>query len=139
MDDDTAGAATIVVDAAVVACALVDEGEDGGVVRSRLTRPLLTVVAPDGLDLRVGHVLGRLVAADLLTTRRAEQALADLADLPLERVPHWPFLTRAWQLRERLDTLAGVTVAAAEAFGATLVVADRRYGVVGARCPVELV
>lgn len=133
----------IVVDPGIIACALVDDGEDGVRARRRLVAPTdsgapQAVVVPEAVDLRVADVLSRMVTTARLTPRRAEQALADLADLPLERMPHWPFLVRAWALQDRLSPFGAAMVALAEAFGATLVLSDRKYAVDGLACTIEL-
>lgn len=133
----------VVVDPGILACALVDDGDDGLRARRRLTAPTdsgapQAVVVPEAVDLRVHDVLSRMVATSRLTPRRAQQALADLADLPLERMPHWPFLARAWELQDRLSPFGASMAAMAESFGATLVLSDRKYAVEGLTCPLEL-
>jgi predicted nucleic acid-binding protein len=128
----------IVVDASVIACAVVDDGEDGTRVRRRLLGQ--HVVVPEGVDARVAATLERLVRARRLTTARAEQAIGDLQDLPLDRVPQWPFLARAWQLRERISMLQAVTVAVAESYGVPLVTGDRAYlKATAAICEIDLI
>jgi predicted nucleic acid-binding protein len=128
----------IVADASVVACALIDDAEDGTRARRRLLAADLVLV-PEGVDVRVTAVLERLVRVRRLPPERAALAVGDLRDLPLERVPQWPFLTRAWQLRERLSMLQALTVAVAEAYDVTLVTGERAYlKAPGVTCPVDL-
>jgi predicted nucleic acid-binding protein len=75
-----------------------------------------------------------------LTTRRADVALLDLADLPLERVAHAPLLSRCWELRDNLTPYDAAYVALAEAIAAPLVTADRGLAqTAGAHCEVRLV
>ncbi len=127
----------IVTDASVVLCAVIDNGADGIACRRRLSTQ--HVVVPDGLDLRVLHGLSRLVRAGRLRESRAQQAIHDLRDLPLQRVPQAPFLTRAWQLRDHLPALHAMTIAVAEAYAVPLVTADRTYArSLDATCPIEL-
>ena len=101
----------ILADAAALACALVDDGADGALARQRLAAATAVLVA-EGIDQQVSTLLGRLVDTGRLSEQRAEQAIADLADLPLERVPTWPFLEAAWQLREACGTRSADVVVA---------------------------
>ncbi len=128
----------IVADVAVLACALVDAGPDGAAARKLLTG--VSVVVPEGTDGAVCAVLARLVEAERLSERRAEQAVTDLRDLPLDRVPQAPFLARAWALRTQLTAAQAITAAVAEAYGIPLVTAETAYArVEGLSCRVELV
>jgi len=127
----------IVVDASVVATALLDDHADGAAARSRLsgTDP----AAPELLDLEVLSVIRRLVAAGQVTPTRAAQAVADLADLPIHRASHRPLLHRCWQLRENLTPYDAAYVALAEALVATLVTSDARLArAPGPTCEIEV-
>jgi predicted nucleic acid-binding protein len=55
---------------------------------------------------------------------RAEEALADLATLPLERYSHRLVLARAWRLRANLTLYDAAYVALAELLDAPLVTCD---------------
>ena len=57
---------------------------------------------------------------------RAEEALTDLAALPLQRHSHELLLPRAWELRVNLTIYDGAYVALAELLPASLVTRDRR-------------
>ena len=74
----------IVVDASVLAPALVDEGAAGARARERLVGERLA--APELIDLELTSVLRGLTRAKKLTARRARDALDDLIDL-LSSVP----------------------------------------------------
>ncbi|MGH9000130.1 MAG: type II toxin-antitoxin system VapC family toxin [Acidimicrobiia bacterium] len=127
----------IVLDASVVVTALADDGPDGDRARDRLLGERLA--APHVVDLEVASAWRRLVANGDLDERRADLALADLLALPVERVPHGPFLVRCWELRSSLTVYDAVYVAAAEILEATLLTLDRRLAnAPGPRCPVEL-
>lgn len=76
----------IVVDASVLATALIDDGEPGRAVREQLSDRDL--IAPALIGLEVASVLTKSLRKQLLSEHRAALALADLADLPMERVPH---------------------------------------------------
>jgi predicted nucleic acid-binding protein len=127
----------IVVDASVLATALADDGDDGAHARGRLRTEILA--APELIDLEVTSVLRRLVIADRLPARRAEQALSDLVELPLRHASHRSLLPRCWDLRENLTIYDASYVALAEALGVPLVTADKRLSKApGLRCTVEL-
>ncbi len=70
---------------------------------------------------------------------RADQAVDDLAGLPIERYPHLALLPRVWELRHNLTPYDAAYVALAEALGAVLVTADARLAEApGLRCAIEL-
>lgn len=128
----------IVVDASVLATALVDDGESGETSRTRLRNERL--LAPELIDLEVISVWRRLVAGGVLGASRAEQAVDDLAAIPLERVPHRPLLSRCWELRENLTIYDAAYVALAELARVGLLTGDARLArAPGIRCPIEVV
>jgi predicted nucleic acid-binding protein len=127
----------IVVDAGVMASALVDDGERGS--RTRLRLAMDELAAPELIDIEVTSVLRRLVAAGRLQGDRAEQALADLVSAKLVRSPHAPLLRRCWELRDDVTTYDAVYVAMAEALGTVLVTSDSRLAAApGPRCRFEV-
>ena len=127
----------LVVDASAVVPALADDGADGDSARGRLRGHRL--VAPESIDLETTSVIRRLHQAGRLDTRRAELALADLADLPLRRAPHRPLLARCWELRENVTVHDAAYVALAELLGVALLTADERLAQApGPRCRFAL-
>ena len=128
----------VVVDASVIAPALsVDEHVLGEHLRERLERERL--VAPASIDLEVASAWRGQVRAGQLPDRRAEAALADLAALPLERVPHGPLMRRIWDLRDNLSAYDASYVALAESLDTILLTGDKRLArAPGIRCEVEL-
>ena len=99
-----------------------------------------TLHAPRLIDVEIVQVLRRYSAAGLLSRSRGQEALQDLADLPLARYPHDILLERAWELRRNFTAYDAVSVALAEALDAPLVTRDRRIaGAPGHRARVELV
>ncbi|MBR7743125.1 type II toxin-antitoxin system VapC family toxin [Phycicoccus sp. BSK3Z-2] len=127
----------LVVDASVLAVAMADDGLNGDTARSRLRGQILA--APELVDLEVAAVLRRQNRAGLLDDRRAGQALADLAAIPLRRAAHLPLLNRCWELRDNLTTYDAAYVALAEALAATLLTGDRRIArAAGPTCTIEL-
>jgi predicted nucleic acid-binding protein len=97
------------------------------------------VHAPHLIDVEVPNALRRRVHTGVLTALRAEQALADLAELDLTRYPHLPFVGRMWELRDNLSAADAVFAALAEALGATLVTTDRTLArAPGLRAPIAM-
>lgn len=126
----------IVVDASVLAVALVDDGGPGDRARLRLHRERLA--APELVDLEVASVFRRLVRQGSLPARRARLAFDDLVALRLERAPHLPLLPRCWELRENVTVYDAAYVALAELLNATLVTGDGQLArASGLRCSVE--
>jgi predicted nucleic acid-binding protein len=127
----------LVVDASVLAVALADDGRDGDRARARLRGEDLA--APELIDLEVTSVLRRQLAAGHLGVRRADLALADLVDLPVQRAPHRPLLDRCWELRDNLTVYDAAYVALAEALDCSLLTGDARLAKApGPRCGVEV-
>jgi predicted nucleic acid-binding protein len=107
-------------------------------VADRLFAAGETLHAPHVLDLEIAQVLRRYAAAGALTERRGHQALADYADLPLDRYAHHLFLDRIWELRHSLTAYDAAYVALAEALAAPLVTRDAALARVGHRARVEV-
>lgn len=127
----------IVVDASILASALGDDRSDGERARRRLGGERL--FAPQLIDLEVASVWRRAARAGRLGRRRAGQALTDLAELPLARAPHQPFMSRIWELHDNLTPYDAAYVALAETLEALLLTADGRLArTPGLGCEVEL-
>jgi predicted nucleic acid-binding protein len=85
--------------------------------------------APPLLDVEVLSALRRLVASRDASPARADEAVTDLLDMPIERYPHDLLIRRAWQLRENVSAYDAVYLALAEALsesGAQLLTTDAR-------------
>jgi predicted nucleic acid-binding protein len=131
-------APALVIDASIVVLALTSDTPSGQVARDLLRgrRPF----APALVDVEVLTALRRLVIAGAVPSAVADRAAADLARMPLRRVPHGALLPRCWELRDDLTLYDAVYVALAEALDAVLVTADAGLAAVpGLRCRVELV
>ncbi len=85
-----------------------------------------TLHAPHLLDLEVAQVLRRLVRQEVITARRAEEAVGDLQDLRMARYPHFVLLPRIWQLRHKFSAYDAAYIALAEKLGAPLITRDKR-------------
>jgi len=128
----------LVIDASVLAVALLDDGRDGDAVRDRLRGEQLA--APALIDLEVASVWRGLARGGHLDPRRVRLALDDLQELPLQRVEHTSLLWRCWELRDNLTIYDAAYVALAEALQAPLLTGDRRLArSTGPRCTIEVV
>jgi len=128
----------LVIDASVLAVALLDDGQDGDTVRDRLRGEQLA--APALIDLEVASVWRGLARGGHLDPRRVRLALEDLQELPLQRVEHTSLLWRCWELRDNLTIYDAAYVALAEALQAPLLTGDRRLArSTGPRCTIEVV
>jgi predicted nucleic acid-binding protein len=128
----------IVVDASAVAAALVVDAGVGDRASARLASDQ-DQRAPALIDLEVLSMIRRWVAQGKLGLSQADQAILDVAGLPIERYPHVALLPRAWELRHNLTPYDASYVALAEALGAVLVTADGRLArAAGPQCSIEL-
>jgi predicted nucleic acid-binding protein len=81
---------------------------------------------PELVEPEVLNALRRLVRAGTLDLRRADEAVADLADVRVVRYPHAPLRLRVWELRESLTAYDATYLALAEALdGSVLLTGDR--------------
>ncbi len=87
--------------------------------RSRLFVPFLC-------DAEVLSGLRRLLLTGVVPGRRANEALADYSDLPLERFPHLPCARRALSLWQNMSSADALYVALAESIAVPLVTSDSR-------------
>lgn len=127
----------IVVDASILATALIDDGSSGDRVRARLRTESLA--APDLLYLEVASVARRALASGRADARRTALALDDLVVFPLLVAPHGPLLPRVWELRENLTPYDAAYVALAESLDCPLLTADLRMSrAAGVRCAFEV-
>ena len=98
-----------------------------------------TLHAPHLIDLEVAQVLRRLVRQEVISSRRAEEAVGDLLDLRLARYPHFALLPRIWQLRHNFSAYDAAYIVLAEKLGAPLVTRDTRLASASSHAaPIEL-
>lgn len=129
----------IVVDASVLTNALADDGHDGIAARGLLAREGSAAI-PDLADVETVAVLRKRWIAKTITARRFAAAIEDLGDLPFQRYPALPFMSRAYELRSHVTAYDATYVALAEALACDLVTADRRLSRAhGLRCAVRLI
>jgi predicted nucleic acid-binding protein len=114
----------LVVDASVVASALIGVDSDGTWASSLLLAGPLC--APHLMPVEVASVLRRAAAAGDLSADAASLAYADLLDLRVELYPFAPVAVRVWEMRANVRSYDGWYVALAELLGAPLATLDRR-------------
>lgn len=129
----------IVVDASVLANAVGDDEKAGRQARD-LLRAHRDLAVPDLVDVETTAVLRRRWLAGTITDERFEQAVEDLIDIPLVRVPTLALIRRAFELRANVTAYDACYVALAEALGWPLCTADRRLAQApGPQCTMKLI
>lgn len=129
----------IVVDASVLADALVGDGEVGDRARLALA-PDPRWCAPEHLLVEVFSAIRGLVLGGEVTDGRARQALVALGEAAIDIIGTAPLLDRMWQLRANVSGYDAAYVAVAEALQCPLITADGRLAnTPGIRCEIRLV
>lgn len=95
-------------------------------VADHLLRDGASIHTPHLAAIEVLSAFRSLVRRSDVSPERAEQAVADLANLPATRHAVEPFLPRIWELRRNLTAYDAAYVALAEALDVPLLTADRR-------------
>jgi predicted nucleic acid-binding protein len=113
----------IVVDASALMEVLL-QTERGERVEVRLFGDDDELHAPHLIDVEIVQGLRRLVRTGELASGRAEEAIADLAELDLHRHAHFDLVGRAWKLRDNITAYDAMYVVLAEAIEAPLVTCD---------------
>ena len=109
-------------------------------VEARLFRDRDEMHSPHLADVEVTQALRRLVRAGEVSSGRAADAIADLADLDLHRHPHIDLVTRAWKLRENVTAYDAMYITLAEALDAPMVTCDAALGrAPGHRARIEVI
>lgn len=115
---------TLVLDASVVAEFLV-ASTPGMAVAERIAEHDGALHLPHLAVVETASVLRTWVRRGEVSEQRAATALTDLADLPAQRWPTEPLLTRMWELRDNATAYDASYVALAELLDADLLTADR--------------
>jgi predicted nucleic acid-binding protein len=119
-DSGGARVGVIVVDASALLEFLL-QTELGARVEARLFRDGDELHASHLVDVEIVQGLRRLVRTGELSSRRADEAIADLTDLDLHRHAHLDLLGRAWKLlRDNITAYDAMYVTLAEAIEAPI-------------------
>jgi predicted nucleic acid-binding protein len=129
----------IVVDASVLADALLDDGPMGTAARTALTSDPHWA-APAHLLVEVLSVIRGKNLGGKLGLARANEAVNALSALVVDQVETSELVDRIWQLRGNLTAYDAAYIAAAEVLDCPLVTGDGRLAKVsGVRCQVRVV
>jgi predicted nucleic acid-binding protein len=117
----------IVVDASVLTDFLLGRSQAlVAVEREMAGREHEPLDAPELIEPETLNALRRLTVNGEVTVRRADEAVADLANTRLTRYPHAPLRERVWALRDNLTAYDACYLALAEALDEpVLLTADR--------------
>jgi predicted nucleic acid-binding protein len=127
----------LVIDASALVAYLTGAEGSGGIdalIETHRDR----LIAPHLVDAEAGHALRRLVAAGEIEEQVAAEALADLAELALERSAHIWLLERAWSLRSRVSFYDALYLALAQELEAHFVTLDARLARAAAALSIEV-
>lgn len=124
---------TLVVDAGVIAAALIDDGPGGRQAESLVLAERLA--APHLIHVEVAHVLRRAVAAGKVSAADAGAAHSEMLGFPLDLFGYGAYAGRIWALRDSVTPYDAWYVALAEALEACLATTDARLArAPGPRC-----
>jgi predicted nucleic acid-binding protein len=112
----------LVVDATLVAAALVDGGPVGAWADGLLG--LSVLLAPHLMPVEVASILRRAALHGDISFDTAAMAHADLLSLRVQLFPYTPFADRVWDLRQNVTAYDAWYVALAEALDADLATVD---------------
>jgi predicted nucleic acid-binding protein len=115
---------TVVIDASVLAAALIDSGKEGRWAEATIAAN--DSVAPELVLVETSNVLRRLERARQISTFEASSAHRDLMRLDLELFSFGPFAERVWVLRDNLTSYDAWYVALAEALRCPFATLDKR-------------
>ena len=129
----------IVVDASALLEVLLHTSR-GEAIEARLLDGPDSLHSPHLLDVEVAQVIRRFALAGEIEADRAQAALDDFMDLPIQRHPHGFLLQRVWALRANMTAYDAAYVALAEILEAKFMTRDRRLAAAARRhVAVELV
>ncbi|MGH3793608.1 MAG: type II toxin-antitoxin system VapC family toxin [Pseudonocardiaceae bacterium] len=129
----------IVVDASVLADALLDDGAVGQHARAVLSEDTHWV-APAHVLVEVLSVVRGRVLGGKLGIERGDEAVSAMTELAIEVIDPATVVERMWELRDNVTAYDAAYLAVAEVIDAPLVTGDARLArVTGVKCAVRLV
>lgn len=129
----------LVVDASVLADALLDDSTSGERARAGLTADD-EWAAPDHIFVEVMSVIRGRFLGHKVTLSRAEDAVDALAEIAIYQVDPARLLHRMWELRGKVTAYDAAYVAAAELLDCPLLTSDRKLALAnGIRCDIQLI
>lgn len=129
----------IILDASALLAVLLGTTASAAIAERMFSRGA-SLHAPHLIDIEVSHVVRRYAAMGDITAERGREALANLAELRLQRHAHTSLLPRIWALRHNLTAYDATYVALAEALDAPLLTRDGRLAAAaGHQARVEVV
>ena len=126
-----------VLDASVAVTALTEPGSSAA---DLLADPDAAILVPSVFDVEVLSALRGLVRGGKFDRSAADDLIADLMILPLERWHMSPLLPRIWALRDNLTLYDASYVALAELTGTVLATGDEGITAAPAlRCEIRII
>lgn len=122
----------IVVDASALLEVLLHTPR-GEAIEARFFDGSESLHAPHLVDVEVTQVVRRFEMIGEIDAPRAQAALDDLSDFPIQRHPHGLLVRRMWALRANMTAYDAVYVALAETLQATFLTHDRRLATAARR------
>jgi predicted nucleic acid-binding protein len=116
----------IIADASVILEVLLNT-TTGAEIEKQLFAPEQTIHIPYLTDLEVLQVLRRYSSTKVISDVRAQQAIEDYTDMPLNRYPHSVLLPRIWTLRHNFTAYDAAYIALAEALDSPLMTCDHAF------------
>lgn len=128
----------LVVDAAALANALLDDGAAGARARGELAADdrwaVPTHIFVEVMSVIRGRLLGRKI-----TLERAEEAATALEELTVDNIDPARLVPRMWELRDNITAYDAACIAAAELLDCPLLTGDRRLARSrGVRCEIRV-